>query len=97
MGMSADRRNLELPRVVDELLDQERSRGTTITKTLCAALHWYFNRLVAAQRELARIEAAEWAETGEVPESDIADEMEAALRAARGRAKRPPGRRSSGA
>jgi len=90
-------RNLELPDCVDALLEEERARGTTITKTLSAAIYWYFNRLVAAQRELARSEAAEWIKTGEMPPSEIADEMEAVLRTARARAKRPPGRRSSGA
>jgi hypothetical protein len=81
-----NKRNLQLPELVDRLLDDERDRGPTIKKTVCAALYWYFNRLEAQQRELARVEAQQWLETGMLPSSDIASEMETALRAAKARA-----------
>ena len=88
-------RNLELPDLVDELLDSERGLGSTITSTVSAAIYWYFNRLESAQRELARRECREWMDTGKMPPSAIATEIEQALRNARERGLRRLRRQSA--
>lgn len=89
------KRNLQLPECVDAELDREASAGTSITRTVSAAVYWYFSRLDAHQRELARHECAEWMETGTVPPRAIASEMEESLRNARARELRRSGRRST--
>lgn len=83
--MPKKKRNLELPESVDTLLESEQQGGTSITKTISAALYWYFNRMDANQRELARMECGQWIQSGSVPSSTIATELEGALRAARER------------
>lgn len=83
--MGATSRNLELDESINRLLDAERDSGITLTATMNAALYWYFNRLEAPQRELARTECAEWTRTGKIPSGVIATEMEKALRTARER------------
>ena len=93
----SQKRNLELPREVDELLDAEKQNGTSITRTVSAAVYWYFNRLESAQRELARKECQEWIEAGTLPSSAVASEIEEALRGVRERELRRSRRRSGGA
>jgi len=90
------KRNLQLPDPVDRLLDAEANRGTTITSTLSAAVYWYFNRLEAQQRELARTECSEWLDSGKVPPSGFATQMEEALRTAQAQGSRRGRRKSEG-
>jgi len=85
-------RNLDLPDRVNDLLDVEKEAGASITSTLGAAVYWFFNRLDAHQRELARLECGEWLQTGKAPPAGIASEMELALHSARERGLRRLGR-----
>jgi hypothetical protein len=89
-------RNLDLPDALNALLDDEKELGTSITRTVSAALFWYFNRLEASQRELAREECRQWVKTGKLPSSAIATQMEEALRSARALGSRRSPRRSGG-
>ena len=78
-------RNLELAGPVNRLLDEEAESGGKITTAVSAAIYWYFNRLEAHQRELARRECGEWLRTGKLPPDAIATEMERVLRSGRER------------
>lgn len=81
--MAVSSRNLQLAEPVNELLELEKAGGSTITGALNAAVYWYFNRLEAAQREMARQECANWIDTGVVPPAAIASEVERSLRTLR--------------
>lgn len=61
------KRNLKLPKPFDDLL-VSASRRSTLTKTLCAAIYWYWAELTPAEREAAldRIEEIEGHDPGTV-------------------------------
>ncbi len=90
------KRNLELPELVDELLAVEQRAGGTVTRTVSAALYWYFYRMDAHQRELARLECGEWTETGHVPTAAVASAIEEALRSVKARQQRKKGSQGRG-
>lgn len=54
-----------------------------MTRILNAAVYWFYYRLDAHQRELARLECGQWLDMGEVPDAAVAMELEKALRSAR--------------
>jgi len=83
--MSVKKRNLELPAEIDVVLEQEKRAGTSITKTVSAAVYWYINRLDPVEREVARLECSEWVHTGRLPPSKIADQLSEVLQSARER------------
>lgn len=90
MAVATPKKNLELGQVVTDIIDAERLAGTTMTRTVQAAIHWYINRLTAQQRELARAECAEWLMTGVIPDPGLAMEMDRLLHEVRRRLVRLP-------
>lgn len=77
MGLKI-KKNLELADAVVELLESERDAGVSMTKTLQAAVYWFFKRLDSGQRDRARIESQRWIKTGVAVEATEASERDLA-------------------
>ena len=75
--------NLPIDPRVHALLESEAKGGTAMTRILNAAVYWFYYRLDAHQRELARLECGEWLDAGEVPDAARAMGLEISLRTAR--------------
>lgn len=81
--METIKHNLEIAVAVESILRADSENGPPMTRTFNAALYWWFFRLDAHQRELARLECGEWLDAGEVPDAARAMGLEISLRTAR--------------
>lgn len=54
------RTNLDLPDCIMQLVRDEKDSGPSMTRTISAAILWYFTHLDGSDRELARSECVAW-------------------------------------